>query len=260
MNHDAALTCIPRRGLATADIAGVDVGPGHPCRVVAELSNAHNGKLENALRIVEEAKSAGADFLKLQTYTPRELIELRGDGRAPDPWGACGWTMRDLYTKAATPHEWLPAIVAKCDEVGIPWFSSVFGIESMLLLDQWRCPAYKVAALDITRPLLVGDVTAPHRRAGRVIIASSPVGRVPWADLTLYCPPGYPQALSAIGPRPWADGFSYHGTEPAELLWAVDGACHMLEVHVQLDDVPSELESNVSLTMSQLRKLCEAVK
>ena len=231
-------------------IAGVPIGPGHPCRVVAEMSNAHNGSLANALRIVREAKEAGVDFLKLQTYTADEVVQLRGDGRAPDPWGASGWTMRELYAKAQTPHAWLPAIVAECDRVGIPWFSSVFGLESMMLLDQWRCPAYKIAALDIARPGLVADVTAGHRRRGRVIIASSPVGRVPWADLTLYCPPGYPQALSDIGPRAWADGFSYHGTETAELLWAA-GTLSMLEFHVQLDDCPSELEAHVSLTISQ---------
>lgn len=234
------------------NIAGVEVGPGQPCRVVAEVSNNHNGSLALAKRLIRECADAGADFIKFQCYTPDELVVLRGNGPAPDPWGADGWTMRDLYEKAQTPHAWFPELVAECEIVGIPWFSSVFGVESLALLRKLGCPALKVAALDIDTAFarMVSLSQVP-------IIASSRGERVPWADLTLYCPPGYPQDPEEIRaarlPQP-LDGTSYHGTDlaVAEMLmgWSI------LEVHVQLDDVPSELEANVSLTVSQLRELC----
>ena len=76
------------------------------------------------------------------------IVALRGDGPAPDPWGRQGWTMRQLYEKAQTPHAWFPALVEHCKRIGLPWFSSVFGPESLQLLEALDCPAYKIARLD----------------------------------------------------------------------------------------------------------------
>ena len=113
------------------DIAGVAVGRGHPCRVIWEVSNNHNGDRDRCGRIIDAAKAAGVDFCKFQAYTPDELIAMRGDGKAPDPWGASGWEMRDLYEHAKTPLDWFPKIAAHCERVGMPWFASVFGRESL---------------------------------------------------------------------------------------------------------------------------------
>lgn len=242
-------------------IAGVEIGPGQPCRVVAELSNAHNGDLGLALRLIEECAAAGADFVKLQCYTPSELVALRGDGPAPSPWGDDGTTMRQLYERAQTPHDWFCDLVDKCAEMGVPWFSSVFGIDSLQLLAYLKCPAYKIAALDVGSDFarLVGAMAS-----GVPIVASGRGERIPWADLTLFCPPGYPQALEHFTPDSYqraftyTDGLSYHGTTWDMPAWAAEYGAHMIEVHVQLDDVPSELEANVSLTVSQLKQLCES--
>jgi hypothetical protein len=237
-------------------IAGVEIGPAHRCRIVAELSNSHNGSLENALRIIEEVKAAGADFMKFQCYTPDELVALRGDGSAPEPWGSEGWTMHKLYAKAQTPHAWFPALIAKCNELALPWFSSVFGKDSLRLVESLGCPAFKVAALDVGTKF--ARTVGAARKRGKVVIASSRGERIPWADLTLYCPEGYPQDWStALGTPTACDGVSYHGTDVVMASWLAQSS-HMLEVHVQLDDVPSELEANVSLTISQLRQLCAA--
>jgi sialic acid synthase SpsE len=111
------------------NIAGVEIGSGHPCRFVAELSNNHNGDRDRCGRLIDAAKAAGADFVKFQCYTPDELVALRGDGPAPAPWN--DRTMRDLYTQAQTPLDWFPKIKAHCERVGIPWFSSVFGPTSL---------------------------------------------------------------------------------------------------------------------------------
>ena len=243
-------------------IAGVEIGPGYPCRTVAEIGNAHNGQLFLALRLIEECAAAGVDLVKFQCYLPDELVRLRGDGPAPEPWGSQGWTMRTLYGKAQTPHEWFPALIAKCNEVGVPWFSSVFGMDSLRLLEALQCPAYKVAALDVDSVFAAGVAVG----TSLPIIASSRGERIPWADLTLYCPPGYPQDVSNFGPDQYraafakCDGLSYHGTDWDIAAWSAHYGAQLLEFHVQLDDVPSELEANVSLTISQVRQVVAGIR
>lgn len=244
------------------NIAGVEIGPGQPCRVIAEVSNNHNGDLGLALRLIEESAAAGADFVKFQCYTPDELVRLRGGGPAPEPWGSQGWTMRALYEKAQTPHAWFPKLVAKCNEVGVPWFSSVFGYESLDMLVQLRCPAYKVAALDVSHEQFTSLVCDVAEMACAPVIASSRGERIPWADLTLWCKEGYPQDWpdGAVVVDAGLDGLSYHGTDWTVPACAADAGAGMVEVHVQLDDVPSELEAAVSLTMTDLQSLCESVR
>src|SRR5688572_1803429 len=108
-------------------IAGRRVGPGHPPFVVAEMSGNHNGSLRRALEIVDAVADAGADALKLQTYTADTMtLKLdRGEFRIRDPrspWK--GFTLYDLYRKAATPWEWHPKIFERCRKKGLIFFST----------------------------------------------------------------------------------------------------------------------------------------
>lgn len=244
-------------------IAGIEIGPHLPTRFVAEISNNHNGDLGRALRLIDAAKEAGADFVKFQCYLPIELVALRGDGLAPDPWGDEGWTMFKLYEKARTPFDWFGALAAHAEEVGIPWFSSVFGLESLALLNVLKCPAYKIAALDALNPKMA-DIKDMIRAIGKPIIESRRPGQAgtdPPADLTLYCPEGYPQTdFELFRLRSGLMGFSYHGTDPGVPFTAAVAGAMMVEVHLQLADEPSELESNVSLNESQLADLIEGVR
>lgn len=229
------------------------------CRVVAEISNNHNGDLGNALVLIDKLADAGVDFIKFQAYTADELVRLRGDGLAPEPWGSQGWTMRDLYKKAATPLHWFPQLAEKCKHRGIPWFSSVFGLGSFTFLEALGCPMYKLAALDYGKRSLRQMV----ERAGKPIVRSVP-GDVPpkGAATTLWCPPGYPQTdlhgLPTMMRR--FDGFSYHGRDPLVPVLAAAYGASMVEFHVQLDDVPSELEGSISLTVGQTRQVVESIR
>lgn len=238
------------------NIGGVGIGGDNPCRVVAEISNNHNGDLHRAIRLIDAVKAAGADLVKFQCYTPQELVDLRGDGPAPDPWGSDGWTMRDLYEKAQTPHHWFPALVEHCRRIGMPWFSSVFGPGSLQLLLFLDCPAYKIAALDAD----AWELWLKVRDSGKPLIVSLREPHDYDADLKLYCPEGYPQEHFDFDPLEHFDGLSYHGTDPAIPFAAAALGAKMLEVHVHLRDEPSELEANVSLDEHQLRELCEMVQ
>jgi pseudaminic acid synthase len=234
------------------NIEGVEVGQGQPCRTVAEVSNAHNGSFNRAIRIIDAAKEAGADFIKFQCYTPDELVALRGDGPAPEPWGSQGWTMGALYEKARTPLEWFSELFAHARAIGIVPFSSVFGPESLAALQAVDCPAYKIAALDNVHLSLVANA----RASGKPVIVS--VRKNEWAVdgvSRLLCPPGYPQTVDAVDlPDDFAAsgylGYSYHGTRPSDPLMAVARGAKLIEAHFQLDDEPSELEANVSLYAS----------
>jgi len=234
-------------------IGGVKVGHGLPCRFVAEISNSHNGSFDRAKRMITAAKAAGADFVKFQCYTPDELVALRGDGAAPDPWGADGWTMRQLYQFAQTPLGWFPELFAHAKREGIVAFSSVFGMESLALMEGVGCPAYKVARLD-NKVRWLRD--AIHATKKPLIMSASPKDdcTISNIDLVLYCPAGYPQPTDAEWPISYRgvwDGTSYHGTNPeVPARHALNGA-RMVEVHFQLDAEPSVLEAGVSLNETQ---------
>jgi pseudaminic acid synthase len=261
-------------------IGTLEVGPGHPCAIVAEIGNAHGGSLGRAIHLLDAAKACGASAAKLQAYTPDELVALRGDGPAPAQWGEQGYTMRSLYEKARTPLEWLPTLYAHAESIGLPLFSSVFGPESLAALERVGNPVYKIAALDNKSDVLAEMVRAtgkPLIVSGATVRDVSPWREVPdgsWKGararrnpaLTLYCPPGYPQPVpftdlrarfdrqrcdgdvagcDIVGPE--FDGFSYHGTDPNACVIAATLGATILEAHFMLDAEPSELEANVSL-------------
>lgn len=236
-------------------IGGIPIGGDAPCRFVAEISNNHNGDFDRALKLIDAAKAAGADFVKFQCYTPDELVALRGDGPAPEPWGAQGWTMRTLYEKAQTPLEWFPVLAKYCGLVKMPWFSSAFGPSSLALLESLRCPAYKIARLDNADAALRALVLA----TGKPLLVSDDCPLPNAVHETLYCPQGYPQedftfAASVVFPD-MALGFSFHGTDPLPCLVAIARGAKLIEAHFMLDLEPSDLEANVSLTDLQFRAL-----
>jgi len=241
-------------------IAGVGVGSGFPCRVVAEISNNHNGDRDRCGRLIDAATAAGADFIKFQCYSPDELVALRGDGPAPEPWGSQGWTMRSLYEKARTPFDWFPKIKAHCERVGIPWFSSVFGKESLALLESLDCPAYKIAALDNAHDDLL-DITFA---TGKPVIVSGH-GDEKISDFNLYCPTGYPTAFADVHLPTCFDGGLYDGLSshclaPELPIAAVARGCKLIEMHFMLQEEPSELESNISLTQYGFAEMIRQVR
>ena len=129
---------------ATITIGGRVVGPGHPVYVVAELSANHGGDFQRALELVEAAKQAGADAVKLQTYTP-DTLTLDSDAEPFRVRGGTLWdgrTLHDLYREAQTPWEWQPKLKARADALGLDLFSSPFdasadGISFFCALARW---------------------------------------------------------------------------------------------------------------------------
>ncbi|WP_412067540.1 pseudaminic acid synthase [Rubrivirga sp. IMCC43871] len=142
-----------------------------PPYVVAEMSANHLGDVGRAVAIVEAAAAAGADAVKLQTYTA-DSMTLRSD-RAPfrvsddTPWG--GTTLYELYERAATPWAWHPRLKTLAEGLGLDLFSSPFDAATVDALDRLGVPAYKVASFEIVDLPLLRAVAA----TGKPVIVST---------------------------------------------------------------------------------------
>lgn len=142
-----------------------------PCFIIAELSANHNGSFDVALETVKAAKRAGADAIKLQTYTA-ETITMRVD--KPDFMISQGtlWDgkyLYDLYLEAFTPWDWHSKIMAAAKEVGLECFSSPFDKSAVDFLETLDVPAYKIASFEITDIPLIEYVASK----GKPVIIST---------------------------------------------------------------------------------------
>jgi len=152
-------------------IASRKLGPGFPAYIVAELSGNHNQSFEQAVRIIRAAKEAGADAVKLQTYTA-DTITLRSDREYFRIAGGTLWdgrTLYDLYGEAFTPWEWQPKLKKVAEDLGMHLFSSAFDDSAVDFLEQMNVPAHKVASFELVDVGLIRKMA----RTGKPLIMST---------------------------------------------------------------------------------------
>jgi N-acetylneuraminate synthase len=157
--------------IPTITIAGRRIGPGHPTYIIAEMSGNHNQSFEQAVKIVRAAKEAGADALKLQTYTA-DTITLDSDKeyfRVAEGTLWSGQTLYKLYQEAYTPWEWQPKLKQVADELGMHCFSSPFDPTAVDFLEKMDVPAYKVASLELVDVPLIKKMAS----TGKPVIMST---------------------------------------------------------------------------------------
>lgn len=161
-------------------IGGRPVGPGERPYVIAELSANHGGSLDAALAVVRHAAEAGADAVKLQTYTP-DTMTLSID-RPPFVVGEgtlwAGRTLYDLYAEAQTPWEWHEPLFALARELGLQCFSSPFDRSAVEFLEQFDPPAHKIASFE----LLDLDLIRAAAATGRPVVMSTGMATVAEVD------------------------------------------------------------------------------
>ncbi|TKC56948.1 pseudaminic acid synthase [Pedobacter hiemivivus] len=159
------------------------VGNEHPTFIIAELSANHNGSLENALETIKAAKRAGADCIKLQTYTADTItLDSRNDDfklKQGTIWD--GKYLYDLYQEAYTPWEWHKELFDAAESEGLICFSSPFDFTAVDLLEELNTPAYKIASFEITDIPLIEYVASK----GKPIIISTGVAEIEDIDLAV---------------------------------------------------------------------------
>ena len=148
-----------------------DIGPGHPCYLVAELSANHGQDYRQAVALVRAMHDAGADAVKVQTYTADSLtIDSRreafvvGGGTLWD-----GRTLYDLYQEAAMPWEWQPGLRDLAHELGMDFFSTPFDAAAVNFLEALDVPVHKIASFELVDLPLLRQVAA----TGKPVIMST---------------------------------------------------------------------------------------
>ncbi|MGB0383333.1 MAG: pseudaminic acid synthase [Ardenticatenaceae bacterium] len=139
------------------EINGRSIGKGYPTYIIAEMSANHNQDFEQAIKIIEAAKEAGADAIKLQTYTP-DTITISCNNQYFQIGQGTIWQGRnlyDLYGEAYTPWEWQPKLKQIANELGLDFFSTPFDETAIDFLEEMDVPVYKVASFEnVDLPLL----------------------------------------------------------------------------------------------------------
>ncbi len=157
------------------------VGRNHKPFIIAEMSGNHNQSLERALQIVEAASAAGADAIKLQTYTADTMtLDIHeGDFFIEDPnslWK--GNSLYNLYLEAYTPWEWHKPIFDRAAELGLLAFSTPFDETAVDFLESLDVPAYKIASFENTDIQLIRKVAA----TGKPLIISTGMASIAELD------------------------------------------------------------------------------
>lgn len=161
-------------------IQGREIGSGHHPFLIAEMSGNHNGSIEQAIRIVDAAVSAGADAIKIQTYTADTMtIDWSGEGFVitdkSSPW--FGSSLYQLYKEAETPWNWHQEIFDHAAKRGLLAFSTPFDTTAVDFLEELNVPCYKIASFENTDLDLVRRVAI----TGKPVIIST--GMMSFAEL-----------------------------------------------------------------------------
>jgi pseudaminic acid synthase len=258
-----------------------DIGNGAPAYIIAEMSANHGQSFDQAAQIVRAAKEAGADAVKLQTYTPdtitincaNEYFQI-GKGTI---WE--GKNLYQLYGEAYTPWDWQPKLKTLADGLGLDCFSSPFDFSAVEFLEKMNVPAYKIASFELVDLPLIRKVAA----TGKPTIMSTGMASLAEIDeavrafrdaggkelALLKCTSAYPSPAEEMNLRTIPHlaeafdvpaGLSDHTLGIAAPVTAVAiGAC-IIEKHFTLSRAAGGPDAAFSLEPSEFKAMVEAVR
>jgi pseudaminic acid synthase len=252
----------------------------NPPYIIAEMSANHNGDINNAYKIIDMAKTAGADAVKLQTYKP-DTITM--DMHTPEfmivggLWD--GQSLYELYESAFMPWEWHKPLFEYAQKIGITIFSSPFDNTAVDLLEDLNAPAYKIASFEAVdlplikyvaqtgKPMIISTGMADSEEILEAIEAAKEGGCKELA--ILHCVSGYPAPAEDYNLRTLVDmqqrfglvtGLSDHTIDNTTAISSVALGVSIIEKHVTLDRNGGGPDDSFSLEEEGLKKLCVGVK
>ena len=261
-------------------IAGREISRSQSPYIIAELSANHNGKLDTALKIIEEAAKAGADAVKLQTYRP-DTITLNSDADEFRIKGGLwdGRTLYELYEEAHMPWEWHKPLFEHAKKIGIPIFSSPFDNTAVDLLENLNVPAYKIASFEAVdlplikyvastgKPMIISTGMADAEEIQEAVTAAHEGGCKELA--ILHCVSGYPAPAADYNLRTIPDmiarfglvtGLSDHTLDNTTAIASVVMGASIIEKHFTLNRSGGGPDDSFSLEPAELAALCRDSK
>lgn len=266
--------------LPSINIAGRRIAADMPPYIIAELSANHNGRLETALRIIEQAKKAGADAVKLQTYTA-DTITLNCDSEEFQIHGGLwdGKTLYRLYQEAHMPWDWHKPLFEHARKHEITIFSSPFDNTAVDLLEDLNAPAYKIASFEAVdlplinyvastgKPMIISTGMADAAEIQEAVDAARDGGCKELA--ILHCVSGYPapaEDYNLLTIRDMVErfglvtGLSDHTLDNSTAIASVVLGASIIEKHFTLDRNGGGPDDSFSLEPLELTALCRDSK
>ena len=265
---------------ARISIDGRVIGANAPPYVVAEMSGNHNHDLDRALRIIDAAKAAGADAVKLQTYRADTItIDHHGDEFVVKGGLWDGRRLFELYDEAHTPWEWHAPIFEHARRIGITVFSSPFDDTAVDFLEQLGAPAYKIASPELIDLPLIRKVA----KTGKPIVMSTGAASLDEIEeaiqtardagakelVVLHCTAAYPAppeeanlaTIAALAERfQVVAGLSDHTLGTTVSALAVGMGASFIEKHFTLSRADGGVDSAFSLEPHELAELVKAAR
>lgn len=261
-------------------IAGRRISSDAPPYIIAELSANHNGCLNTAMRIIEEAKRVGADAVKLQTYTA-DTITLDCDSEEFQIHGGLwdGKTLYQLYKEAHMPWHWHKPLFEHANKQGVTIFSSPFDSTAVDLLEDLNAPAYKIASFEAVdlplikyvastgKPMIISTGMADTEEIEEAIDAARAGGCKELA--ILHCVSGYPAPAEDYSLRTIPDmikryglvtGLSDHTLDNITAITSVALGAAIIEKHFTLNRSGGGPDDSFSLEPAELAALCRDSK
>jgi pseudaminic acid synthase len=262
-------------------IGKTPVGLGQPVYVVAELSANHNQDFDQAVKIIQSAKDAGADAIKLQTYTA-DTITIPCDSEHFRIGGGTLWdgrTLHELYREAYTPWEWQPKLKQVANDLGLDLFSTPFDETAVDFLEKMNVPAHKLASFELVdialiqkmartgKPLIMSTGMATLEEIEEAVQAAIQAGTTQIA--LLKCTSAYPASPDDMNLRTIPElarrfevpaGLSDHtlGSEAAVAAVTL-GAC-IIEKHISLSRSLKGPDSEFSMEPQEFKAMVGAIR
>jgi N-acetylneuraminate synthase len=266
--------------MTIVQIADRLIGEGQPPYVIAEMSGNHNGDIERAIKLIDAAADAGADAVKMQTYTADSMtIDSKAPGFVIEGGLWAGRSLYDLYQEAATPYEWHAKLFEHARKRGVTLFSSPFDRQAVDMLHALGAPAFKIASFELNdlpliryaasfgKPLIMSTGLANLAEIEEAVSAAREAGA--GGVILLHCVSAYPSdpresnlrtiphLAQAFG-APAGLSDHTHGTSVPTAAVALGAA--VIEKHLCLARADGGVDSAFSLEPKEFAELVSAAR